>query len=468
MPQINSPKPKLALSTLIFGHFLNHFYAYVIGVSLLVIRQPNRLDNLVSIVVKSSQQFSSELVNKMVIFNRLPDLTTTQTGLLVTLQMIVFAVITLGVGVVGDKWLRSKNVFVPLGIIIMAIPLFIAAYAETIVGLIIAVVIVALGASLYHPVAYASIADLYEEKKGLMMSLNAGLGMAGTAIIPVMITIFHTRFGWRNFFIALGIICLVFGVAIYFALNKLIEYNYTEEELEKKRINKKSMNNGARAKNWFKKEFLVLMTLAIITCLFYSSFRSGVFRISSNYMAFLFVDLYNFDLNTAGWVLSLIFVIGGLTALLGGLVSDKYTTSLTMLTSLGGCAILLLIIFLGSTVFPLWLTIALYFLFVASLYFSAAAGTKYVAENVPQGSRSTGISLLFAFPSTLAALFPFLFTKIYDNPNPNSKLWSIAFILLLAVLGTAAASILFIRDVKQGNIGKRKKKTELILADNTL
>ncbi|MCG3260840.1 MAG: MFS transporter, partial [Candidatus Heimdallarchaeota archaeon] len=378
MPQINSPKPKLALSTLIFGHFLNHFYAYVIGVSLLVIRQPNRLDNLVSIVVKSSQQFSSELVNKMVIFNRLPDLTTTQTGLLITLQMIVFAVITLGVGVVGDKWLRSKNVFVPLGIIIMAIPLFIASYATTLVGLIIAILIVALGASFYHPVGYAMIADLYEEKKGLTMSLNAGLGMAGTAIIPVMITIFHTKFGWRNFFIVLGIICLVFGVAIYFALNKLIEYNFTEEELEKKRINKKSMNNGARAKNWFKKEFLVLMTLAIITCLFYSSFRSGVFRISSNYMAFLFVDLYNFDLNTAGWVLSLIFVIGGLTALLGGLVSDKYTTSLTMLASLGGCAVLLLIIFLGSAAFPLWLTIALYFLFVASLYFSAAAGTKYV------------------------------------------------------------------------------------------
>ncbi|MHA1446130.1 MAG: MFS transporter [Candidatus Heimdallarchaeaceae archaeon] len=459
MPQINTPKPKLALSTLIFGHFLNHFYAYVIGVSLLVIRQPNRLDNLVSIVVKSFQQFSSELVNKMVIFNRLPDLTTTQTGLLITLQMIVFAVITLGVGVVGDKWLRSKNVFVPLGIVIMAIPLFIAAYATTLVGLIIAILIVALGASFYHPVGYAMIADLYEEKKGLTMSLNAGLGMAGTAIIPVMITIFHTKFGWRNFFIVLGIICLVFGVAIYFALNKLIEYNFTEEELEKKRINKKSMNNGARAKNWFKKEFLVLMTLAIITCLFYSSFRSGVFRISSNYMAFL---------NTAGWVLSLIFVIGGLTALLGGLVSDKYTTSLTMLASLGGCAVLLLIIFLGSAAFPLWLTIALYFLFVASLYFSAAAGTKYVAENVPQGSRSTGISLLFAFPSTLAALFPWIFTKIYDNPNPNSKLWSIAFILLLALLGTTAAAMLFIRDIRQGNIGKRKRKTKLITADDTV
>ncbi len=466
MPQVKSPKPKLALTTLIFGHFINHFYAYVLGVSLLVIRQPNRLDNLYSIVIKSAKNYSAEVVNNILIYNRLPDLTTTQTGLLITLQMIVFAVITLGVGVVGDKWLRSKNVFIPLGIIIMAIHLFIAAYATTIVGLIIAVVIVALGSSLYHPVAYASIADLYEEKKGLMMSLNAGLGMAGTAIIPVMITIFHTRFGWRNFFIALGIICLVLGVAIYFALNKLIEYNYTEEELEKKRINKKSMNNGARAKNWFKKEFLVLITLAIITCLFYSSFRSGVFRISSNYMAFLFVDLYNFDLNTAGWVLSLIFVIGGLTALLGGLLSDKYTTSLTMLASLGGCAVLLLIIFLGSAAFPLWLTIALYFLFVASLYFSAAAGTKYVAENVPQESRSTGISLLFAFPSTLAALFPWLFTKIYDNPNPNSKLWSIAFILLLALLGTTAAAFLFIRDIKLGKFGKKNKKSIPIIVDD--
>ncbi|MHA1156810.1 MAG: hypothetical protein ACTSQK_11950, partial [Candidatus Heimdallarchaeota archaeon] len=67
-----------------------------------------------------------------------------------------------------------------------------------------------------------------------------------------------------------------------------------------------------------------------------------------------------------------------------------------------------------------------------------------------------------------AALFPWIFTKIYDNPNPNSKLWSIAFILLLALLGTTAATMLFIRDIRQGNIGKRKKKKEIILADNTI
>jgi len=36
------------------------------------------------------------------------------------------------------------------------------------------------------------------------------------------------------------------------------------------------------------------------------------------------------------------------------------------------------------------------------------------------------------------------------------------------LLGIAAAAILFIRDVKIGNIGKRKKKTELILADNAI
>jgi len=472
MTEIKSPKPKLALSTLIFGHFLNHFYAYVLGVALVVIRQPNRLDNLNSIVIHSAKNFASNVLNSNLIFNRLPDLTDTQTGVLTTIQMLIFAIVTLGIGVLSDKWLKAKTLFVPLGIFIMAIHLFIAAYARTFGTLVVAIVIVAIGATFYHPVAYSSIADLYEKKKGLTMALNAGLGIAGTSIIPVIVTVFHTKFGWRNLFIVLGIICIVLSIIMYFAMEYLIKYTFTEEEIKQQNERRETMDKKARFKNWLKTEFLVLITFAIIVCLFYSSFRSGIFRITNNFLATIFNDFYGFPIEAAGWITSTILVIGGLTAIVGGIVSDKYTTSLTMLISLGGASIIFSILTFGPKNLPNWLLISLYFVFVAFLYFSAAAGTKYVAESVPQGSRSTAISFLFTVPNTIAAIFPWLFTMIKDKVEVDTivgnEFWMLAFILLLAVLGTVASFILFRRDFKLGKIGRKKPKDIPIIADDTL
>lgn len=427
MPEISSPRPALALSALIFGHFLNHFYAYVFLASMIILRLPGNLN-----------------------------LTDSQVGLLGTIQMLVFAVFSIVVGIVSDKWLKSKKIFIPIGILFMSLHLFTAAYATSMTLLIVSSVVVGFGAAFYHPVAYAAIADLYEKKKGLTMAMNAAIGMIGTSITPGLVVSMDKLMGWRNFFILFGIIGLGLTVIIFFSMNYLISYRFTSEELEEKEQIKNKVKPSGRIKHWFRTEFVLIITFSIIICLFYSSFRTGIFKITNQWLSIIFVDMYSYSEINAGWITTVILIVGGLTAIVGGIVSDKYTTSITMLISLGGSAIILLLLFILGESLPGFLVIMLYFIFIAFLYFSATAGTKYVAENVPQGSRSTGISLLFAFPSILGGFFPWIFGLVKENIDNT---WSIGFLSLLAIIGTFAALTLYVRDRK---LGKTKKSKEII------
>ncbi len=427
MPEISSPRPALALTALIFGHFLNHFYAYVFLASMIIMRLPGNLN-----------------------------LTDSQVGLLGTIQMLVFAVFSIVVGIVGDKWLKSKTIFIPIGILFMSLHLFTAAYATSMTLLIVSSVVVGFGAAFYHPVAYAAIADLYETRKGLTMSMNAAIGMIGTSITPGLVVSMDKLMGWRNFFILFGIIGLGLTVIIFFSMNYLISYRFTREEIEEKEQIKDKMKTSGRIKHWFRTEFVLIITFSIIICLFYSSFRTGIFKITNQWLSIIFVDMYSYSEINAGWITTVILIVGGLTAIVGGIVSDKYTTSITMLISLGGSAIILLLLFILGESLPGFLVIMLYFIFIAFLYFSATAGTKYVAENVPQGSRSTGISLLFAFPSILGGFFPWIFGLVKENIDNT---WSIGFLSLLAIIGTFAALTLYVRDRK---LGKTKKSKEIL------
>ncbi|MHA1302875.1 MAG: MFS transporter, partial [Candidatus Heimdallarchaeaceae archaeon] len=334
MSKIKSPNPVAALFLLIFGHFLNHFYAYVFGASMFVIRGDIAMNNR-------------------------------QIGLLATIQMVTFALFTFGIGIIGDKWLPSKKLFVPIGVFLMAIHLIVAAYAHTYMFLIISAVIVGFGASFYHPVAYASIADLYEERKGLTMALNAALGMIGTALTPGLIGTFDRWIGWRKFFLYFGWGAIILSIFLFFGFEKLISYSFEPAEIKDIENRRKTMTKKERVNHWIQSDFVVVLSMTVIICLAYSSFRSGLYKIVTQFLSIIFVDYYSYGIFAAGWLSSIMLVIGGLTAILGGILSDHYHTSLTMFISLVGSSLSILLIFLlGGGLTGLWI-IVLFFTFVA-------------------------------------------------------------------------------------------------------
>ena len=428
MPEVKSRFPIVALAGLIFGHFLNHFYAYVLGASLFIIREEITLSNA-------------------------------QIGLVSTSQIVIFAFFSVLVGITGDRWLKSKNIYVPLGILLMGGSMFIVAYSNDFIGLVISALVVGFGASFYHPVAYASIADLYEEKKGVAMGFNTALGMIGTSITPILVVVFNDWIGWRNFFKVFGVIAIILSILMFALFHYMIEYRRSDEELKELQENKSNSMEG-KIRIWFRKELLVVLTLFIIICLFYSVFRTGIFRITNQFLSIIFVDYYGFNLFEAGWITTVILVIGGLTSIAGGLTSDKIATSLTMFVSTTGAVIMLIfLVALGNVVTGIG-AIVLFFIFIAFLYFSAAAGTKYVSENVPQKSRSLALGFLFAIPSSIAGVFPWLFGSILDR---STHILAFVFLLALASMAFVMSLLMLMRDWKSGVFKIRRKTTKDIL-----
>jgi len=415
MSKIHSKNPIASLSILIFGHFLNHFYAYVFGAAMFVIR------------------------NDIVMNNK-------QIGLLATIQMAVFALCTFAVGVLGDKWLVSKKLFVPLGVFFMALHLIIASVAQSYSILALAAAIVGFGASFYHPVAYAAIADLYENKKGLTMALNAALGMIGTALTPGIVASFSEWIGWRKFFLFFGIGAVVLAFLMFIGFNKLINYSFEKEELEEIEKRRSSLSTKERILYWLKYEFFAVLTLAVITCLAYSSLRSGLYKIVTQFLSIIFVDYYHYSILNAGWLSSVMLIIGGLTAIFGGILSDRKNAPLTMLISLAGSSFSILLIFLLGKNAGTWGIIILFFTFIAFLHFSSAASTKYVTEEVHQRNRSTALGFLFAIPNTLAAVFPWSFGYFLDN-SPFEV--TLIYLFLLALGATVLTVFLFVRESKR-------------------
>ncbi len=398
LAKITSNHPIAALSLIIFAHFLNHFYAYIFGASLFIIR------------------------TDIIMNNR-------EIGLLATIQMAIFSLFTFAIGIIGDKWKHSKRLFVPVGVFIMGVQLIIAAYAKTYNILILVAVIVGFGASFYHPVAYASIADLYENKKGITMALNAALGMIGTALTPGLIASFSEWIGWRNFFLYFGIGAVLIASLLYYGFVKLI----IDDENENNGHDSTNANNNV--KPWIKPELMWVLISALIICLVYATVRSGLYKIVTQFLSIIFVDYYGYNIFSAGWLSSIMLIIGGLTAIFGGMLSDRHETSLTMLISSVGSAITILLIFLlGGKLTGIWIVI-IFFIFVAFLHFSSAASTKYVSEAVPVKSRSTALGFLFAIPSIIAGVFPWLFGFLLDT-----KTVSEGFILLFIL--SSAASLL--------------------------
>ncbi|MHA1687444.1 MAG: MFS transporter [Candidatus Heimdallarchaeaceae archaeon] len=412
MPEVRSPNPKSALFLLIFGHFLNHFLAYVLTVSLYILAQDIPMSKA-------------------------------QAGLVGTVQIILTAVFTFAIGIISDRWLKSKTLFIPLGIVLMAVSLFIAAMAQSYYILIISAVIVGIGASFYHPVAYAAIADLFETKKGITMALNTAFGMIGTSIAPGLIGSMDKWIGWRNAYYIFGVLNLVIGFAIYYSFEKLIIYSHSTEEIDIINHRKATMNLKQRMRRWLTEELVPVLNLMVIICLVYGIFRSAVFRTTNQFLPFIFNEYYNYNLEQAGWLSSVILIIGGFTSLLGGAMSDRYTTSLTMFSSSLGISIMLLFLWLfAGRLEGIWV-IVVFLIFAAFLYFSAAAQTKYVTENVPKRSRSTGVGILFAIGSALSSVFPWIFGDIVDK---GGYVPAFLFIFFLAFIALILSSVLLLND----------------------
>lgn len=120
-----------------------------------------------------------------------------QIGLIMTCQYIAGAVANVPGGVLVDT-VGRKGLLMAVSLFWVGFPYLLMGFTHSYLMLIICVMMVGIGNSLWHPTAIPTLARRYPDRKGLVLSLHGMGGNAGDAIAPLVIGALLAVFSWRE------------------------------------------------------------------------------------------------------------------------------------------------------------------------------------------------------------------------------------------------------------------------------
>lgn len=236
-------------------------------------------------------------------------------GLLVSLVTLFYGWFSLPVGFMADRY-SKKNII----IICMAL----TGTASIIIGLspniavaAIGLVLLGIGASLYHPCGYAHMSLVSEESRGRYMGIQGLGGDLGMAISFLSSSLLGARYGWRNTFLIWGVIGLVMAVIDYF----IVEDIATEIDISRKftpiKTIKKIFGSADR-------ETLILTFIIVILS---GMLWTGV----ASFIMVYIMDEKMVPLVLAGGLSTLKYTVGAFAQVIGGELSDKWGRKVLLL-----------------------------------------------------------------------------------------------------------------------------------------
>lgn len=120
-----------------------------------------------------------------------------QIGLIMTCQYIAGAVANVPGGVLVDT-VGRKGLLMAVSLFWVGFPYLVMGFVHSYFLLLLCVVAVGAGNSLWHPTAIPTLASRFPERKGLVLSLHGMGGNAGDAIAPLVVGALLTMFTWRE------------------------------------------------------------------------------------------------------------------------------------------------------------------------------------------------------------------------------------------------------------------------------
>ncbi len=125
---------------------------------------------------------------------------------------VFFGVLALPVGLAADRW-RAKPMLTA-GIALMGLALIAAGMIPTPHAMTLALAVVGIGASVYHPAGIALISHTVR-LRGLALGVNGVFGSLGIALSPLVTGLLTWAFGWQVALIVMGTMGLVTALYIH-------------------------------------------------------------------------------------------------------------------------------------------------------------------------------------------------------------------------------------------------------------
>jgi len=346
-----------------------------------------------------------------------------QIGLVMTCQFIAGAVANVPGGVIVDT-VGRKGLLMAISLFWVGFPYLLMGFSHGYLMLLGCVALVGFGNSLWHPTAIPTLARLFPERKGLVLSLHGMGGNVGDAVAPLVVGSLLTVLTWREVVILNVIPGLVMSLLLLLFLG-------TVSLGRKRKKNVVDDHQGQSFTEYFRgvPQLFRNRGLVILTA-------SSAFRAMTQNALLTFLPVYlAYEMGySAFWVGAGMFALqaaGFAATPIAGHLSDTMGRRSIMMTSMLMSGVVLFFMgFAGkSQSFIVFVAILGFFLYAIRPVMQA-----WLLESTPKNMGGTSIGILFGAQAAGSSIAPLLGGMIADRWGLTATFWFLALTIVIANL----------------------------------
>lgn len=258
-------------------------------------------------------------------------------GLAMGFQRFSTTIFQLPFGWVADTYGRVLSM--GLAIWIGGAGVFVVALSPSIPVLFLGVALIGLGIAGHHPSHYPLISGAVPETvRARAFSMRGFTGALGFGTPPALITAVLTVPGltWRHALALIGVLGVLYGVAAFLLLRRI-----TDDSVETEAYREDTVESESRRTRIYAELTAILSSPAVLAV----AFLSFVWSLTSNgitsYTVVMLTDGYGLNLGTANLTFSIMFGAGAVMALVGGILTDRFSAGSVLLSTIAVVGVLL-------------------------------------------------------------------------------------------------------------------------------
>lgn len=328
-------------------------------------------------------------------------LSATQFGTLVLSRQATSWVTTIGAGYLGDRFANRASLILGISLMLLGVSYFLLGSAPTYWVMFLAMLLVGIGPSLYHPPAIGALSRRFPDKRGFAISLHGTGGSVGEVLGPITAAGLLTFLMWRQILHA-SLFPALLGAFLIWSMMRGVPGGQIE---------------GSTSTRAYLASLASLLKRRSLFVLFIvAAFRSvGQSSISIFLPVYLREDLA-FSPARVAIYLSLAQLVGIGTQPLMGLLSDRFGRKLVIVPAMIVMALLFFALTFADTGAQLILTI----IAMGTVFYSLHTIFIAAAIDVTGGEvQSTVVSLIYgaSFLGTLSPVFAGIIADNYGIPS---------------------------------------------------
>ena len=344
------------------------------------------------------------------------DLSLSQLGVIAAIPPLCQALLAIPTGLLSDKFGAKKMIFISFGVAILGALL--ASYASNPLTFIVAISLIYINSTIYHPASYSFTAKSFGSKdRPKALGLHGAGGTLGHATGPLSVSILIglLAFEWRQVYLLLTV-PIFLGIIIVLLL---------KDEAIGEAVESTAMPSEDVA------DTKTLFTMSLVMFLVFLAVRSVGRLMISNFIVLFLQDVKGLGIAIASLVSSSTMLTGFLAAPLGGYLASRFGEKGWLLSVL---AVGYLFLGLSLVIQNVILFVLFYVAYGFCNTLSMASRTSIMAKLSPSRQRGLGYSLFFLPGSIVGAVAPVMAGFLAESYGFNA-IFYVALLLYIIGLG---------------------------------